>query len=282
MVWNHLTENDEEAKCKYCDKSWKKEASKSSTSNFRNHIIKVHFNKMSDADKKYLTTGDPNTPRRANLRTFMENAPPTPRARSKTPDRLLLKYIVNSSNSMRIVDDQDLDNFLKSLNSKYTMPSRSYLETNVLEPMYHETMEEVKKKINKCQNLALTTDCWTSMNHKSFMTVTGHFIDDAGDIKRCVLDTGEIRKRHTSNNLLMHIAEVLDKYDLKDRNPNLQTYISSMYTDPDDDDTDHLIDTQSQESQSQEENQSQDRQHSEDSQHSQMQKAQTQHKNSNN
>ena len=107
------------------------------------------------------------------------------------------------------------------------------------------------------------------MNHKSYITITGHFIDDAGDIKRCVLDTGEIRKRHTSNNLLMHIAEILDKYDLKDRNPNLKTYISSMYTDPDDDDTDHLIDTQSQESQSQEENQSQESQKSKDSQHSQ-------------
>ena len=31
MVWNHLTENDEVAKCKYCDKSWKIEAAKGST-----------------------------------------------------------------------------------------------------------------------------------------------------------------------------------------------------------------------------------------------------------
>ena len=96
---------------------------------------------MSDADKKYLTTGEAKNPRRAILRNYLENAPYTPRSRSKTPDRLLLKYIVNSSNSMRIVDDTDLDNFLKSLNSKYTLPSRGYLETNVLEPMYQETIE---------------------------------------------------------------------------------------------------------------------------------------------
>ena len=78
MVWNHLTENDEVAKCKYCDKSWKIEASKGSTSNFRTHIIQKHQNKLSEADKIYLEKGNPNTPRRANLRTFMENAPRPP------------------------------------------------------------------------------------------------------------------------------------------------------------------------------------------------------------
>ena len=152
---------------------------------------------------------------------------------------------------MRILDDTDLGNFLTSLNSKYTLPSRGYLETNVLEPMYYETKQVVKNLLNKCKNIGLTADAWSSLNHKSYITITAHFIDDAGDIKRCVLDTGEIVVRHTSENLLMHIVKVLDKYNLKERNPNLNTCISSMYTDPDGDDIDHLSDTQSQESQSQ-------------------------------
>ena len=67
MVWNHLTENDEETKCKHCDKSWKKENSKSSTSNFRTHIIQKHNNKLSEADRIYLSKGDPKTPRRTHL-----------------------------------------------------------------------------------------------------------------------------------------------------------------------------------------------------------------------
>ena len=90
-------------------------------------MIQLHHPKLSDADKEYMTTGDTNTPKRALIKNYMDNAPPTPRSRSKSPDRLLLKYIVNSSNSMRIVDDTDLDNFLKSLNSKYRLPSTQRL-----------------------------------------------------------------------------------------------------------------------------------------------------------
>ena len=181
-----MNKDDILIKCKHCPGTWFTKNVQSSTSNLRTHVIKQHCDKLSAADYEYLTTtgqsSDKKTPQMALLRKFVENAPFTPRSRLKSPDRLLTKFIVNSSSSMRILDDTDLGNFLKSLNSKYTLPSRGYLETNVLEPMYYETKQVVKNLLDKCKNIGLTADAWSSLNHKSYITITGHFVDDAGDI----------------------------------------------------------------------------------------------------
>ena len=117
---------------------------------------------------------------------------------------------------------------------------------NVVTPMFHATFDVVKDLLSKCKNIGLTADAWSSINHKSYITITAHTIDDAGDLHRCVLDTGEIKVRHTSENLLIHISKVLDKYDLKERNPALSTSINTMFPDhdPDDDGVDHLCNTQ--------------------------------------
>ena len=147
FVWNHMTKDDKVTRCKHCNKTWFNKNVQSSTSNFRKHMIIQHHDKLSDADRENMTTGgqpsDKKTPQRALIKKYFDNAPAIPRSRSKSPDRLLTKFIINSSSSMRIVDDTDLGNFLKSLNSKYRLPSRGYLETNVLEPMYQETKQVV-------------------------------------------------------------------------------------------------------------------------------------------
>ena len=147
---------------------------------------------------------------------------------------------------MHIVDDCDFGRFCKSLKPQYTLPSRGYVQDNVLEPMFQETQVVVKDLLSKCKNIGLTAEAWSSINHKSYITITEHTIDEAGDLHRYVLDTGEIKVRHTSENLLIHISKVLDKYNFKERNPALSTSISTMFEDnnPDDDGIDHLCNTQ--------------------------------------
>ena len=167
-----MNKDDKVTSCKHCSKTWFNTNVQSSTSILMTHVIKNHFDKLSAADHESLTTSGQTSgwkdgkerPQRVLLRKFIENAPFTPRSRLKSPDRLLTKFIVNSSSSMRIVDDTDLGNFCKSLNSKYTLPSRAYLETNVLVPMYEETKQVVKNLLNKCKNIGLTADAWSSLN----------------------------------------------------------------------------------------------------------------------
>ena len=72
-------------------------------------------------------------------------------------------------------------------------------------------------KLQKCKCIGLTTDAWTSISQKSFITITAHIIDEDDDdfnLVAYVLDTQEIIKRHTSENLLQHIQNVLKDYDI--------------------------------------------------------------------
>ena len=52
-----MNKDDILIKCKHCPKTWFTTNVQSSTSNLRSHMIKQHPDKLSDADREYLTTG---------------------------------------------------------------------------------------------------------------------------------------------------------------------------------------------------------------------------------
>ena len=220
-------------KCNHCDNKWS--GQRGSTSNIGHHIKKLHYKRMSEQDVASLTTlgqtsgkkGDREVPQRCLLKRMIENAPALPRGSPsvKDSDRLLARYIVNSSTSMHLLEDLDFSNFVKSLKSLYTLPSRRYMSDNVVIPMYHATLDVIKEILSNCKNIGLTADAWSSINHTSYITVIAHTIDEECKLHHFVLDTGEIKVRHTSENLIIHISNVLKKFDLKARNQELCTTV---------------------------------------------------------
>ena len=53
------------------------------------------------------------------------------------------------------------------------------------------------------------------MVQQSYITVTAHIIDEDCKLVSYVLDTAEIKERHTSENLMDHLHNVLRDYDIK-------------------------------------------------------------------
>ena len=52
------------------------------------------------------------------------------------------------------------------------------------------------------------------MVQQSYITVTAHIIDENCKLVSYVLDTSEIKERHTSENLMDHLHNVLKDYDI--------------------------------------------------------------------
>ena len=100
------------------------------------------------------------------------------------------------------------------LGGRYNIPSRDYIQNNVMIPMYEETKVEIRKELKKHINIGLTTDAWTSMTQQSYITVTAHVITEQCELMSYVLSTAEISKRHTSVNLMEHIHGVLQDYEI--------------------------------------------------------------------
>ena len=55
----------------------------------------------------------------------------------------------------------------------------------------------------------MTTDMWTSLSNKSFITVTFHAISPIWRFNSYVLDTIEVKDKHTGENIAKHLEEML-------------------------------------------------------------------------
>lgn len=55
--------------------------------------------------------------------------------------------------------------------------------------------------MENCENVALTSDLWTSRCIRSYLTITVHFITETWEYKSHVLQTREFEKAHTTQNL---------------------------------------------------------------------------------
>ena len=89
--------------------------------------------------------------------------------------------------------------------------------TNTIIPsLYDESIVIIKDILKQIKYLSMTTDAWSSLSKQSYITVTAHLIDDHLKLHHFVLDTSEIKVRHTSENLLAHVRNVINKFNLED------------------------------------------------------------------
>merc|ERR1712121_14784 len=227
IVWRHSekrkkTNGVEVVQCSYCTKNWRSAHLSGSTSNVLKHIRVNHYSKLSAEDIASLpqngsTSGNRQQPRRTLNRTEKEGqALPRSHKICQKMDRKIAKFFISSSCSWNALDDKNFaDIFTDFHEGRYNIPSRAYLDVNVIQPMYEETKVVIKEELSKHNDIAITTDAWTSMTQQSYITVTAHVInEDESELKVFVLSTTEITERHTSENLMEHIDRVLQEYNI--------------------------------------------------------------------
>jgi hypothetical protein len=90
-------------------------------------------------------------------------------------EKCLVQWMIATYQPFRCVDDKHFREMCLSLNPKAPTLSREKLKTLVSEECF---VAKVKvKKILKGRFFSFTTDGWTSLNHKGYVTCTAHFID---------------------------------------------------------------------------------------------------------
>ena len=97
------------------------------------------------------------------------------------------------------------------------MPSPSTLRTNVLIPMFDDTKNIIKRLLDPINDIAFTTDAWSSRSDHSYITVTAHALDSDCNLHALVLNTFEMVNRHTSENLLEGIMDVINDWELSQK-----------------------------------------------------------------
>ena len=117
-------------------------------------------------------------------------------------------------------ENPGLNLLLKGMNRLYNMPSRETLKTNVIQPMYKETRDVIKKLLVPATNIALTCDIWTTLqgSTRCYITVTCHLIDENLKLHEFVLTTEEMGVSHTAENVLERLQEIMLDWELGEKN----------------------------------------------------------------
>jgi hypothetical protein len=126
-------------------------------------------------------------------------------------DEKLIKMIVYDFQPLSIVENEGFKEYSKKLNPLYTLPSRRLLSDSLLPNLYKESSLHLKEMLTSVDNVAITTDIWTSDCQKGYITLTCHFIFDS---KLCshVLATEELHGPHTGENIGKILTRILNEW----------------------------------------------------------------------
>jgi hypothetical protein len=94
---------------------------------------------------------------------------------------------------------------MNDLDSRYSLPSRSHLTSELLPSKRAQVMERVKFHLSEARQVALTIDLWTDRRQHSYLKITVHTFMDC-ESRSGLLTFKEFKGSHTG----AHIAAALD------------------------------------------------------------------------
>lgn len=116
---------------------------------------------------------------------------------------------------INVVNGQGFREVIKYIEPGYNIPSRTTITTHV-EASYVRKKAELKTQLATA-NVALTTDCWTSLNTESYITVTCQHTEKDWQVMSAVLLTESMAVRHTADNLANKLNEAVETWGLTGR-----------------------------------------------------------------
>ncbi|KAJ8375608.1 hypothetical protein SKAU_G00061880 [Synaphobranchus kaupii] len=72
---------------------------------------------------------------------------------------------------------------------------------------------ELKWKMQRAENIAITSDSWTALTTESYLTITCYFVAE-GKMVSAVLQTRAMEERHTAENLAEHLKAATQEWGL--------------------------------------------------------------------
>lgn len=114
---------------------------------------------------------------------------------------------------LSMVEDTGFKAMIQDFNPKYSIPSRTHF-TSLMEHKYTEISDKLKSVLKETDNIALTTDIWTSVATEAYLGVTCHFLGDDWEIKSFSLTTMPLEDRHTATNIADWLEESATKFQI--------------------------------------------------------------------
>ena len=157
----------------------------------RNHLKLVHH--------KINLEKDGPSQRQLSLKDMNMSKKELGQDKYRALNRALALAIALDVRPLSLVNGKGFRYFCSLLNPLYKVPCSKTIKANLLH-LYEENKKDIIELITN-QSVAITTDLWTGVGARSYITITGHFISPNWEYRSIVLATRPLDVSHTAKNI---------------------------------------------------------------------------------
>ena len=206
-VWNYFViveyGDKKKTKCQLC----RSELSYSggTTSAMRNHLKMVH--KKTQLDEKPTSQS-----RQSTLLMFNNKKKVISGSKHNEITRALALACALDLRPVSMVSGRGFMNFCSKINPEYHIPCRTTVHKH-LDLIYTECKTElIEFMTDTC--VSLTTDLWTSIGTRSYITLTAHFIKN-WKLEAKLLATRPLDEKHTGANIATTVLKLKEEFKIR-------------------------------------------------------------------
>ena len=113
---------------------------------------------------------------------------------------------------------------MQKFDSRYEIPDQSYFSRTAVPELYAATKEKVAKEVSAVKFFASTTDLWSSIDLKPYISFTLQFIDDDFKLRSRCLCTSFLPQDHTGEVIADMLEATMEEWNLS---PSQQVCITT-------------------------------------------------------
>jgi hypothetical protein len=199
FVLTRSKSNNISGECKICGKFYSDTSG--STGNFHKHLKRKHNaeyekSKFPDAVASKNDTND--SPEKLTNDIIKIN------------QVILEELIVKCNITPSTVEQPSFRKFLKTLAPKWKPISSRYFTKSLLPSLMNNIQDKIKNLLDGIDHLSITVDVWTDRRGRSFIGITGHFLDLHCNPQALLLNFSHLKGSHTGENIRNITVEILE------------------------------------------------------------------------
>ena len=126
----------------------------------------------------------------------------------------ITNWIAEDGLPLYVVEKSGFKKMMAVFDRRYNVPSRNYFSRTGIPVLYQTTWDRVSKEVQSAEYFSATTDMWSSVGMKPYLSYTIHFVDSDWKLQSRCLQTAFMPEDHTADNLSGALADVLDAWQL--------------------------------------------------------------------
>ena len=137
-------------------------------------------------------------------------------ARQQELTKFVVNYITRGLLPLSTVDDPDFRALIKKASPAYVLPSRKHLSNKILPARTEELRTKITDRLRDVQDICLTVDIWSSHDMRSYLGVTGHFVENFS-LQSVMLACQRFKGSHTGEHISTTVQQIITSFDLDNK-----------------------------------------------------------------